>query len=82
MKQERAGTPVTIGNIKLIPLERVSVHYTDDKRGVFFYSYMEPIGVVIITPHGQWAADINGRTIPLETYVRQIDGLQETLDSL
>ena len=82
MKHERVGTPVTIGDMKLIPLERVSVHQEDDKKGFIFFVYKEPIGVVIMTPHGQWAIDIDGRTTPLETYVQQIDGLKETLDSL
>jgi hypothetical protein len=78
----QAGNPITVGDVKLIPLERVSMQSDSSKKGAFLYVTKEPIGVVIISSHGRSATDINGDSVPLETYLRQINGLQAILDSL
>lgn len=82
MKQMRAGNPITVGDVKLIPLERVFMRGDNSKKGFFIYVTKKPIGVVIVSPHGRSATDINGNSVPLETYVQQINGLREILNSL
>jgi len=82
MKETSVGTPVTIGEITIIPLEEVSVHYDRNKGGLLFYVSKRPIGVVIGSPQGKWAIDIYGDQVPLETYIQKIHGLQQVLDSL
>jgi hypothetical protein len=82
MKQMQAGNTITVGDVKLIPLERVSMRSDNSKNGFFIYVTKEPIGVVIVSPHGRSATDINGKAVLLETYLQQIDGLREMLSSL
>jgi hypothetical protein len=82
MKQMQAGNPITVGDVKLVPLERIFMHHDNSKKGFFIYATKEPIGVVIISPHGRYATDINGESVPLETYLQQITGLREMLNSL
>jgi len=82
MKQMQAGNPITVGDVKLVPLERIFMHHDNSKKGFFIYATKEPIGVVIISPHGRYATDINGESVPLETYLQQINGLREMLNSL
>jgi len=78
----QAGNPITVGDVKLVPLERIFMHHDNSKKGFFIYVTKEPIGVVIISHHGQSAIDINGKPVPLETYLQQINGLREMLNSL
>ena len=82
MKQMQAGNPITVGDVKLVPLERIFMHHDKSKKGFFIYVTKEPIGVVIISPHGRYATDINGKPVPLETYLQQINGLKEILNTL
>jgi hypothetical protein len=82
MKQMQAGNPITVGDVKLVALERIFMHHDNSKKGFFIYATKEPIGVVIISPHGRYATDINGESVPLETYLQQINGLREMLNSL
>jgi hypothetical protein len=82
MKQIQAGTPITVGDVKLIPLERVLMHRDNSEKVFFIYITKEPIGVVIVSPHGRSATDINGKSLPLETYLQQINGLRGILNSL
>ena len=82
MKQIQAGTPITVGDLKLIPLERLLMHCDNSKKVFFIYMTKEPIGVVIISHHGRSAIDINGEPVPLETYLQQINNLQEVINSL
>ncbi len=82
MKKMQAGNPITVGDVKLIPLERVFVHGDNSKKGLFLYVTKEPIGVVIVSPQGRSATDINGNSVPLETYLQQVSGLQEILNNL
>lgn len=82
MKEEQAGTPIIIGELRIIPLEEVSIHQVSKGRGLWFHARKEPIGVVVSSPQGRWAYDRHGRQIALETYTQQIAGLQELLDSM
>lgn len=83
MKRMQAGNPITVGDVKLIPLEVLIVHrYYNKEKGFFIFISKEPIGVVIISPQGKCATDINGESVPLEIYTRQISGLQEMVNSL
>ena len=82
MKEVRVGRPIIVGEMTIVPLERVSV-YHDSKRGRFWaYTSKESIGIVISSPQGKWAVDICGVQVPLETYIQEIRGLQQVLDGL
>jgi hypothetical protein len=82
MKRMRVGNTITVGNVKLIPVETVSMRGNNSKNGFFVYVKREPIGVVIVSPLGRSAIDINGKLVPLETYLQHINGLREMLSSL
>ena len=82
MREVRVGRQIIVGETTIIPLERVSVYYDSHKGRLSAYISKEPIGIVIASPQGKWAMDIYGAPVPLETYVQEIPGLQQVLDSL
>ena len=82
MKETRVGKPVAVGDITIVPLERVSVHHAGGKGRVSVFVSREPIGVVVTSPRGQQAISVSGEEVPLATYIQDIEGLQEVLDGL
>jgi len=82
MKELRAGSPFTIGEISIVPLEKVHIHHNSNEGRFSIYVSKEPIGIVISSPQGKWALDIYGDQISVETYIQEIDGLQQLLDNL
>ena len=82
MKEIRVGRPVIIGEVTIVPLERVSVYHGSRKGGLSLYISKEPIGVVISSAQGKQAFNMSGERVPLETYTQEIDELQQVLDSL
>lgn len=82
MKEISVGTPVTIGEITIIPLVEISTYHNNNRDMLSVYVSKEPVGIVVGSRQSKWAIDIDGRQVPLETYTRKINGLQQTLDSL
>jgi len=83
MKEERIGSPITIGEITVIPLEIVSLHHVNTKEGFTMYYSKEPIGIAISSPERKWAVDItDGEEVSVESYYEQFDALQQLLDNL
>jgi hypothetical protein len=82
MKETRAGSPVAIGGLTVIPLEEVSSYHGTLGRGLAFFASRRPIGVIVSSAAGKRAIDVNGADVPLETYTGRIEGLQELLDGL
>ncbi|MDY6893001.1 MAG: hypothetical protein SVO26_04705 [Chloroflexota bacterium] len=84
MKKSRVGTPISVGETTIIPLERetVRIHHARKTKGIMIQCSKEPIGIVVITQQGNWAIDISGKTIPLEIYIKEFDDLQGILDRL
>lgn len=82
MKEISVETAVTIGETTIIPLVEISTYHNHEKGMLSVYVSKEPVGIVLSSPHRKWALDIEGREVSLETYTREIDGLQQTLDSL
>jgi hypothetical protein len=82
MKEARAGSPIRVGDVTIVPLERVAVHHGVRKAGLWAYGCKEPVGVVVVSAGETWAFDVRGERVPLETYIEQIDNLRSVLASL
>ena len=82
MKEERAGSPVRVGEVTIVPLERVAVHHGGGKDRLWAYVCKEPVGVVVVSAGETWALNVQGERVPLETYIDRIDGLRSVLASL
>jgi hypothetical protein len=83
MKEDRIGSPITVGEITVIPLEKVSLYHVNTKEGFTMYFSKEPIGIAISSPQRKWAIDIiDGEEVPIESYYEQFNNLQQILDNL
>ena len=83
MKEDRIGSPIIVGDITVIPLEKVSLYHVNTKEGFTMYFSKEPVGIAISSPQRKWAIDIiDGEEVPIESYYEQFDALQQILDNL
>ena len=69
----RAGTPVTVGSVRITPLERVRVEGSPGRGGLFLFGSKEPVGVVISTRNGERAVDLEGSPLCLDAF-REVAG--------
>lgn len=82
MKDTLAGTPIHLDGMSIIPLELITYYHGRKGRGFLVYASKEPIGIVISSPKGKWAMDIEGNPVSLQAYIETVDGLGQILDEL
>jgi len=81
VKELRAGTPVAVGPMRIIPLERVRVGGSTGGGGLFLFGSKTPVGVVICTPERCWALDLDGNPMPLEAVLEGLWGWEELVQT-
>ena len=76
MSGTRAGQPVTVGSVRLIPLEKLRIRCGSRDGALFTYASKEPVGLVICSGHDSRAVNIEGEPVPLETWLQEVPELQ------
>ncbi len=82
MTENRVGRPLTTGGVTIVPLEKVRLSRSTGRRGGTVYGSVEPVAVVVHTPDGDVALDLQCRRLALTDLVGQFAGLEETLSGL
>ncbi len=82
MRRSRAGEPISVENLVIIPLEDVTVEKIESDRRLSIYASKSLLGVVIWSPHGLWGLDTQGKSVPVETYLDHVEGLKQVLENL
>ncbi len=75
----RAATPVRVGSVTLLPIERVVMHAYLGAAHVRLSVAKEPYAIVIRDAAGTRAVDIGAATISLQQLRDQIPGLDSLL---
>ena len=58
MSELRSGTPVTVGDLEIEPIERTVVR-VEQACGVFVVVVLkEPVAVILRSPRGTWRVDL------------------------
>lgn len=64
MSETRSGTPVTVGDLEIEPIEQ-SVVRVEHARGVFVVvARKEPVAVIVRSPRGTWRVELATPTTP------------------
>ncbi|HXW06707.1 MAG TPA: hypothetical protein VD833_15835 [Vicinamibacterales bacterium] len=58
MSGERAGRPVTVGDVVIEPIERLVVSVENIGGAIVGIALKEPVAVIIRTPGGAWRVDL------------------------
>lgn len=79
MIRRRAGRPMKVGDVVIIPLERISVT-GGGGEGIYGYASLRPLGVAVLSPEGVSVLNETGEPIPAESYLEEIEGLREAIN--
>jgi hypothetical protein len=77
----RAGTPLRVGSVTLLPIERVVAHSDVGPLGAWFTAAKEPYALVVRDACGIRALDIGAPAVSLESLREGIPGLDAMLMS-
>jgi len=78
----RAGTPLRVGSVTLLPIERVVVHSDMGPLGAWFTAAKEAYALVVRDAGGIRALDIGATAVSLEALREGIPGLDAVLASM
>lgn len=78
----RAGTPVTVGAVTLLPIERVVTHARQSNSSVWFSVSKEPLALVIRDADGIRAIETDTAGVSLEQLRAEIPELDAVLASM
>ena len=78
----RAGTPITVGSVTLLPIERVVVHSEQNNMRAWFSATKDPYALVVRDAGGIRAVDTDATAVPLEELRKKIPELDGLLASI
>jgi len=75
----RAGTPIRIGDITIVPVEKLHVTVGCDDQRLYADAGKRAAAVVVRDARGTRAVDDTGKSLDLEDLVEQAVGLRDVL---
>jgi hypothetical protein len=78
----RAGTPVTVGSVTLLPIERVVTHTSQGSTSVWFSVSKDPVALVVRDAYGIRAIETDTAGVSLEHLRAEIPELDAVLASM
>ena len=74
-----AGERITVGQVTLLPILRTVSHCRKGSRGIIGSGSRDVLGVVVLSPQGQYAINVSGESVPVEDYAAQVPEIEELL---
>jgi len=78
----RAGAPIRVGSVTLLPIERIAVHADGSALRIWSYAAKEPYALVVRDAGGVWAVDAHASAISLAELSKRVPGLDALLASI
>ncbi len=82
IEETKAGQPVKVGDITLVPIIRTFVSCAGVESGVVVHGSKSPTGIVVLSKEGKYAMNLTGKRMPVDQYLQQVPGLSEVLETL
>jgi len=79
MSELRAGTPISVAGITLIPIERVWMHAEKQSHAVWLGASKAAVAVVICDLEGPRVVDVQAHEQSVEAFITQIPALAPLL---
>ena len=77
-----AGQPITVGEIRLIPIVRTAISCRNANSGIVCFGSKNLVGIVIISPKWKRAINVAGEEVPINQYTEQVAELKELLQGM
>ena len=79
MSELRAGDPITVAGITLIPIERVRIHCEKQPYAYWFNATKEAVAVVICEREGPRILDVEAHQRPIDALITEVPELGSLL---
>lgn len=79
MSELRAGAPIAIAGVTLIPIERVRIWFEQQPDAYWLGAMKEALAVVVCNRTGARVVDMEARELPIDEFITQIPGLESLL---
>ena len=80
MKQVTIGNPLMIGDVTLIPVEKVSVSHWRQGARLCFFGNKQVVCIVALSPGARKAFRITGEEVPLDQLASELPEIKEALE--
>ena len=74
--------PITVAEVTLIPVARVSLNSWQVKGNVSFFGVKQAMGVVVVSPSVRRAFRASGEEVPLDRFIQEAPGIEEILEKI
>ena len=78
-KEVSAGEHIAVGQVTIVPIVRTSAHCRRGGRGLVGSGSKEVLGVVVLSPEGQYAISVSGEEVPLKHFAEQVPEVERLL---
>jgi uncharacterized spore protein YtfJ len=78
-KEVVIDNPVVIGEVTLIPIARVLVHYWHGKGGISFFAVKQPVAVIVVSPPAKRAFRVTGEEVSIDQLVAEFPTIEGAL---
>ena len=75
----RAGAPIAVGAVRIIPIERIEVDATQGRYGVWCSAAKAPYAVVIRDDERVWAVGVEAQAVSVARLRAEVPGLDQLL---
>ncbi len=82
IEEVKAGQPIRVGEMTLVPIERTFVSCVGMEGGAVVQGSKSLAGIVVVSGKSKYAIDLTGEEVPLDRYLDQVPELARLLDGL
>ena len=84
MEKKRVGieNPLSVGEVTIIPVAKVSLNYFHGKSGLSLFCFKQPVSIVVVSPLVKRAFRITGEEVPLDELAKEVPGIKQVLEQL
>ena len=79
MRRLQIGKEMNFADLKIVPIEEVSIHEKAFNESTFVHCTKKPYAILIIDTESKKIVDINDKELSLESMIKEVRGLQEYL---
>jgi hypothetical protein len=82
IEEIKAGQPMRVGEITLVPIEHTFVSCESMEGGVVVRGSKGLAGIVVVSGKNRYAIDLTGEEVPMDRHLKQVPELARLLDRL
>ena len=82
METLRAGSPLSVGDVTIVPIERAGIRSDMGDAGYWISAFKEVVAVVVCDASGVRALDPDSQDIALDALIRETPNLGAILSGL